>query len=831
MSRSGPSWSHNASGPASNEQSTVQSAHSLLAMYPFASANPSTHGKSPRFSARVFCSLASSYTLSELIESQRRSSFELASPGLRDAAPRSTSAALRQLPTRWSLFGILASKRARILGGCSERGLFTYSAPGKPRLNSFAQAIMQRTNPAMAYPTPPPPSTFRRLANTLAIPGLFDNVIAWNGVPAPARVVKTHTSKAATMPRRSAPPKPAIPTWPPAPSPLRAEPTVRAVTPPPLARKPVVEESPDPLAILPSALTPRKRKSEAELYSPHLKRLNSPHTSYVPSVPVTPSSRPSMPSTPSTTPSRRFTLDYIAVPPKPYTITPKSSLKLSSRPMDSPDDLGGYGSVVTSARRTGDRDERSSLEKLTSLLEDIFEAEDALMPDTEVEALPIEFFSHKTTTDTTHPLLNPTLMRKLIKQIGKIAQTKRIRHSAGIGNTPRAAEKSLADLEPAMISRILKMLERSIKAGENIDPFLGPPVAAPTSAPPSPVKKPAKKAKKRRSKSLSGDEAEPESMQVESVAAVGLTEEDELKLAQVLELGRDSVLATECCLTLLSAGRLDKQMYSEELITSCLNAVKNQLTKIIYPFVEASAGALVPSELLLHVMQNKSLFLGEIYRSITATLPRLTALVNADTVAMSDTIIIQAVFIAIGPFFVVDSGEESGGKKEKDTPVIRTFGNTAMRALRLDALSLIRAIFANHDDQRDWIIEEIISSLIKLSDTKQKAGSFELRDGRSIRTVSALLLQLVQTSAHDLRVKAADIAKERQTKIALKQQQSFTESQKSLQVEDDFWTNVTAGIRLFETGLESATKAAKTIILFLTQRSGKTKATKNSNEA
>jgi cohesin loading factor subunit SCC2 len=32
-------------------------------------------------------------------------------------------------------------------------------------------------------------------------------------------------------------------------------------------------------------------------------------------------------------------------------------------------------------------------------------------------------------------------------------------------------------------------------------------------------------------------------------------------------------------------------------------------------------------------------------------------------------------------------------------------------------------------------------------------------------------------------------------------------------------------------GLESATKAAKTVVLFLTQRSGKAKATKNSNEA
>ena len=38
-------------------------------------------------------------------------------------------------------------------------------------------------------------------------------------------------------------------------------------------------------------------------------------------------------------------------------------------------------------------------------------------------------------------------------------------------------------------------------------------------------------------------------------------------------------------------------------------------------------------------------------------------------------------------------------------------------------------------------------------------------------------------------------------------------------------------IQLYMSGLESATKAAKTIVLFLTQRSGKAKATKNSNEA
>jgi cohesin loading factor subunit SCC2 len=79
--------------------------------------------------------------------------------------------------------------------------------------------------------------------------------------------------------------------------------------------------------------------------------------------------------------------------------------------------------------------------------------------------------------------------------------------------------------------------------------------------------------------------------------------------------------------------------------------------------------------------------------------------------------------------------------------------------------------------------------LIKLSDTNKKAGQFRwvqhvfsfsirthnffsLRDGRLIRTVSALLLQLVQTSAHDVRLEANKIGKARQQVFALRRQDS-----------------------------------------------------------
>jgi cohesin loading factor subunit SCC2 len=159
------------------------------------------------------------------------------------------------------------------------------------------------------------------------------------------------------------------------------------------------------------------------------------------------------------------------------------------------------------------------------------------------------------------------------------------------------------------------------------------------------------------------------------------------------------------------------QLYSEELITACLNAIKNQLSKILYPFVEASAetGINLNHNPILHsIIKNTTSVasghrrqLGETFQALSSVLPRINSLVNAESVAMSDSIIIQVVYIAIGPFFVVDAGGDGDGKGKKDNLVIKTLGKSAMRGLRLDALSLIRSV-------RFFICKTLISSL-KLS--------------------------------------------------------------------------------------------------------------------
>lgn len=119
---------------------------------------------------------------------------------------------------------------------------------------------------------------------------------------------------------------------------------------------------------------------------------------------------------------------------------------------------------------------------------------------------------------------------------------------------------------------------------------------------------------------------------------------------------------------------------------------------ILYPFVEAVGIGGLSSPQLQRLHSNNHphsgdlrRLLSELFQAVSAVLPRINVLFSGENIVMSDAIIIQTVYIAIGPFFVVESGEgDLKGKKENI--VLNTLGNSAMRGLRLDALSVIRSV-------------------------------------------------------------------------------------------------------------------------------------------
>ncbi|KAG8832210.1 Sister chromatid cohesion protein 2 [Serendipita sp. 399] len=603
------------------------------------------------------------------------------------------------------------------------------------------------------------------------------------------------------------------------------------------------------------SISPQKRKAEGEhAHSPSMKRVQSnDHMAWSPMK----SQQTSIPVPASASTAHPNQIPYISVPPMPHQwqiATPVKNLaqprhqlpSVKSTPAtptprktsedgwkaESVDGYPSSGAPVPPSTQSRTGDGQNSLDKLTSYLEDIFEAEDTLPADSPVEDMEsFEFFS-KLTTDWSHPRLSIKVMNKLTKIVDQIAQpTKRARRDALFHSPGMPEADSLASLEISTLSRIIKLLERSVTAGEDVDPFAGPVVklSGSGSAPEATDKSPTKGKKAKRGKSPEGRKTRSKSRTPvdTGVDELGVDGEGNVDLAKVendLNLARESVLAVDVCLALLSADHLPKQLYSEELITACLNSVKNQLTRIVYPFLEANNDIQDQiSKALLTIVKNSDHYsktqrsvLSDIFQAIVSIFPRIDKLVGRPGFSMSESITIQSVFIAIGPFFVAEPPTE--GRNGKVSVIASALGGTtALRGLRLSALSLIQSLFANNEDQRQWIVEEILTSLIKLPDLKHKGGQFRLRDGKSIHTVSALLFQLVQTSPHLLRLECQTLAKQR--KLALPPPNAiFSDIDKT-------------EMALYLKGLDSAHRVAKTIVVFLTQRSGKTKTAKSSNEA
>lgn len=378
------------------------------------------------------------------------------------------------------------------------------------------------------------------------------------------------------------------------------------------------------------------------------------------------------------------------------------------------------------------------LEKLQALLEDIFEAEDNVPPNAAHDDLPQEFFS-ALSPDPSRPLLHASIIRKLASCVSKVARpTKRVRLSVweNGGGTPRRAG-GVSDIESANLLRVLKLLERSIRLGENLEPLGDVPRRATVSESSTSESKKAKGKKKSANGNIERSKSPQDHIEekqgdaegkatTDDVVDVDLSDESFKKLECELEFARDSILAADCCLALLNSDRLSKQvwlyftvmsewvliasiqLYSEELINACLSAIKNLLAKVIYPFVESPSADARETPLLLQHLANKQagknvqlfntsghrMLVKELFQALSSAVPRVAGLVCADVVAMSDTIIIQAVYIAIGPFFIVEGNEGDGkGKKENSSSLIHSvLGSSAMRGLRLEALALIRSV-------------------------------------------------------------------------------------------------------------------------------------------
>ncbi|WVR03096.1 hypothetical protein IAU60_000086 [Kwoniella sp. DSM 27419] len=419
---------------------------------------------------------------------------------------------------------------------------------------------------------------------------------------------------------------------------------------------------------------------------------------------------------------------------------------------------GSYGESSKGAQtihrsgRTGERDQRNTWQKLQSSLEDIFEEADAFPANPSAGDLAGSRFFATTSVDGSSPLLAFDTIRKVSQYVARVQRTKR-RHTQAVVSDNEAKE-----WDPEVMTRLLRLLERSMRDSENVTVFPDDrKVAAAVQE-----GEIADKTKKKKGRPAKKDKSLEQSKPILSTASemnVDSLQHHESLVARA----RDGVAAAECCLTLLNTEGLSKQMYSEDLLSASVSIIKDQMEKVILPIIGAMAGDKVSSTYLAYILaleisattqRSKVLpagsphfahpSLSSLAQSICSALPRLAALIAKPSLALSDSLVIQTVYLAIGPMFV----SEPTMKKSKVKEIAGSPGSSMMKALKLEALGCLRGTFARYEEQRHWIVEEILSSLIRVPGQNHAQNLFQLGNGKSIHTISALLLQLIQASAY-----------------------------------------------------------------------------------
>ncbi|KAJ2742792.1 Sister chromatid cohesion protein 2 [Coemansia sp. BCRC 34301] len=205
---------------------------------------------------------------------------------------------------------------------------------------------------------------------------------------------------------------------------------------------------------------------------------------------------------------------------------------------------------------------------------------------------------------------------------------------------------------------------------------------------------------------------------------------DQLDRALLLAyLGLD---ASGVIVDLAATGRASNSVCPGEMLHSAVTTFKDCLLGCVVPLLDMALGSMLAAAFsdsngFLH---NRFLaFLG----TVLAAHDPITALVSGPTLAEQD--IISLVFASISVTFCVSDLLGSGA------------GANLVESIRRAAQLLLRRVFEAHADQRLWILEEILASLIKLPTSKRTQSTYRIAGGKSVQFITVLLLKLLQGTA------------------------------------------------------------------------------------
>ncbi|KAF1985041.1 hypothetical protein K402DRAFT_447286 [Aulographum hederae CBS 113979] len=190
--------------------------------------------------------------------------------------------------------------------------------------------------------------------------------------------------------------------------------------------------------------------------------------------------------------------------------------------------------------------------------------------------------------------------------------------------------------------------------------------------------------------------------------------------------------ADRILLRIMTAGREEKELYSEDVVQGVLSGAKHVLDTCIIPITETRTSEASDSFAMFAKHKKTLTTLLQTSVKVVRLLGDLLA-----NVEVSESSIAAMEFLAIRLIFVENA------PIEKDS----VLGIQKFETLRRVAMDVLARIFARYSHLRPEIINDILSSLEKLPVTRQSARQYKMIDGKPIQLVSALLMRLVQTSA------------------------------------------------------------------------------------
>lgn len=195
----------------------------------------------------------------------------------------------------------------------------------------------------------------------------------------------------------------------------------------------------------------------------------------------------------------------------------------------------------------------------------------------------------------------------------------------------------------------------------------------------------------------------------------------------------NALLAIGTLLQTMSGRRTERGLCPEDLIEAIPTVLNQVFDRCIIPAVEARPGGKDTGYFSFYSSQKRVInsLIHQSKKVLTLFADFLSRIeVSEGTITATEFFAAKLIFVESANF-------------EKDSAV----GNQRYEPARRGAMDVLAKIFSKYPDQRPFILDEILVSLEKLPSTRQGARQFKLADGKNIQLLTALVLQLVQTTA------------------------------------------------------------------------------------